>query len=278
LAPKRFPCKQYSNKLKIWEMFVRLINKTVLLAFALVSVPSVAQAALQGRDLNGSPDSFEAYYDTVLDITWLSDANYARTSGYDTDGFMTWSEAKTWASNLSFHDAVNNVTYDNWRLPETRPVDGENFNLTYSTDGSSDFGYNITSPNSELAYMYSVNLGNPGYYTPEGTVSDCFSSGLPCTNYDPITFFSGGYYGVGFFWSGTQFFNPDDAYPIPYDEAWAFGMHDGGQVAGSEFNTEGAWVVSPGDVGVATIPEVDTWAMLLAGLGLVGAMALRRHR
>ena len=29
-------------------------------------------------------------YDDVLDITWLQDANYAQTSGYDADGFMNW--------------------------------------------------------------------------------------------------------------------------------------------------------------------------------------------
>ncbi len=249
---------------------------SVLITFLAASLLSGAvQAALQGRDLDGDAATFEAYYDTVLDITWLGDANYARTSGYDADGTMAWSEAKTWTANLSIYDAVNGITYDNWRLPAISPVNGVNFNLSYRTDGSSDLGYNITSPGSELAYMYHVNMGNPGYYTPEGTVSDCFSSGLPCTSYDPITFFSGGYYGVGPFWSGTQFFNPGDAFPIPYDEAWAFGMHDGGQVAGSEFNTFGAWAVSPGDV--AAVPEADAWAMLLAGFGLVGAMARCRR-
>jgi hypothetical protein len=29
-------------------------------------------------------------YDTVLDIKWLQDANYAQTSGYDDDGRMNW--------------------------------------------------------------------------------------------------------------------------------------------------------------------------------------------
>jgi len=29
-------------------------------------------------------------HDTVLNITWLQDANYAQTSGYDADGKMTW--------------------------------------------------------------------------------------------------------------------------------------------------------------------------------------------
>lgn len=73
---------------------------TGLIAASLVS--GAAQAALQGRDLNGSAGSFEAYYDTVLDITWLADADYAKTSGYDADGYMTWTAANTWAANLSF--------------------------------------------------------------------------------------------------------------------------------------------------------------------------------
>ena len=60
-----------------------------------IGLSGAAQAALQGRDLNGSAASFEAYYDTVLDITWLADANYAQTSGYDADGRMTWSNATT---------------------------------------------------------------------------------------------------------------------------------------------------------------------------------------
>lgn len=32
-------------------------------------------------------------YDSVQNITWLADANYAKTSGYDDDGRMTWGEA-----------------------------------------------------------------------------------------------------------------------------------------------------------------------------------------
>jgi len=33
-------------------------------------------------------------YDTVLNITWLQDANYAKTSNYSTTGFMTWYDSK----------------------------------------------------------------------------------------------------------------------------------------------------------------------------------------
>ncbi len=50
-------------------------------------------------------------YDETLDITWLQDANYAKTSGYDADGVMTFDEASTWASTLVFGGT------DGWRLP-----------------------------------------------------------------------------------------------------------------------------------------------------------------
>lgn len=35
-------------------------------------------------------------YDSDQALTWLQDANYAKTSGYDADGRMTWDAATTW--------------------------------------------------------------------------------------------------------------------------------------------------------------------------------------
>ncbi|MBK7414557.1 MAG: DUF1566 domain-containing protein [Dechloromonas sp.] len=89
-------------------------------------------------------------YDDVLNITWLQDANYAKTSGYDADGRMNWANANAWAASLSYGG------YDDWRLPTLTPI-GANFNYNFSNNGSTDEGYNITSPHSEMAYMYYVN-------------------------------------------------------------------------------------------------------------------------
>jgi hypothetical protein len=57
-------------------------------------------------------------YDTLLDVTWLKDSNYAATqyanSGGtlgDADGLMSWDNATAWASSLS----VGGVS--GWRLP-----------------------------------------------------------------------------------------------------------------------------------------------------------------
>ena len=56
-------------------------------------------------------------YDTDLDITWLADANYAMTSGYDADGRMSWSDALAWAQQLDY------AGFTNWRLPTTLDPD-----------------------------------------------------------------------------------------------------------------------------------------------------------
>ena len=73
------------------------------LAVGLLFLISPAQPELLARG-NGMID------DTVLDITWLQDANYAFTSGNDDDGNMTWYEAVAWADQLVYEG------FDDWRL------------------------------------------------------------------------------------------------------------------------------------------------------------------
>ena len=55
---------------------------------AAVSGQGTWETTLQARDVDAN-GVVDAYYDTVLDITWLADANYVQTSGYDADGKMT---------------------------------------------------------------------------------------------------------------------------------------------------------------------------------------------
>lgn len=56
-------------------------------------------------------------YDDILNVTWLQDINYAKTSGYDSDGSMTFSDANAWAQNLIYYDSARDISYDSWRLP-----------------------------------------------------------------------------------------------------------------------------------------------------------------
>jgi hypothetical protein len=80
-------------------------------------------------------------YDSDQNITWMQDANYAKTSGYNGNGSfplggaMMWGLAMVWAENLVYGG------YDDWRLPTGAP-NGNNGN----TEG-------------EMRHLY-YNLGN----------------------------------------------------------------------------------------------------------------------
>lgn len=251
-------------------MITHKIRMAALVLAAGLSGP--AQAALHDR---GSG----LVYDDVLNVTWLQDANYGAGSIYDDiginggtaiDGRMTWQNAMNWTANLSYYDSVRKVTYDDWRLPSINPVNGTSYNYSGSAyDGSVDFGYNITNPNSELAYMFYVNLGNSGYFTTTGSVSGCFidSSNTCLKNTGPFVNLQPFVY-----WSSN------DDYASDASVVADFRMDEGYQSLISKDNSVCAWAVRNGDVGIAAVPEASTWVMLLVGLGLVGAAARRQRR
>lgn len=214
-------------------------------------------------------------YDDVLNVTWLGDANYAKTSNYDADGRMTWNAAKTWATNLSYYDSVRKVTYDDWRLASNTPV-GADWNYRNSNAGTTDAGYNITSPHSELSYMYYVNLGFKGYYSPTGMRQPdfgIFGNGLTGGERDDL-----GPNGVidnlqpWVYWSGAAYKEPGD----PASYASGFNAGYGYQGYWGQNNEFHAWAVRPGDV--AAVPEPEAYTLLLAGLGLLGGVAKRQRR
>lgn len=233
-------------------------RRNIALAAVLALAFSNAQAELFDR--GGG-----LIYDDVLNVTWLQDANYASTSGYAADGRMTWSDANGWAAGLVFGG------YDDWRLTKNSPV-GAAWNHEFSYDGMTDIGMNITSPNSELAYMYYVNLGLMGSYSTIGGLQQYFGVGG-----------NGGAPGevdVGFFkniqsqgyWSGTT----SGYYG---NHAYVFYTDNGGQTVYDKQNyIFYAWAVRDGDVAsvAAPIPEPETYAMMLVGLGFLGLIGKPR--
>lgn len=225
-------------------------TRTMLIASSLIAaslVSGTAQAALQGRDLNGSIGSFEAYYDTDLNITWLAAANNTA---------MTWAAANTWAANLSFTDGVN--TYDNWRLPIVIDTGTSGCDFAYT---STDCGYNVNTATSEMAHLFYDELGNKAYFTTAGASPQ---AGWGLTNTGPFTNLQ---LQPGIYWSGS-------VYAPDISRAWYVDFSIGRQYHNPTYAGYYALAVSPGDV--AAVPEADTWAMLLAGLGLVGWRTQRR--
>jgi DUF2075 family protein len=87
----------------------RRLQAVVSSLFLCVPTTSV-EAELESR-LGG-----DAYYDTTLDITWLTDANAIAGTIWDDgpstiDGFASWFSAQDWVGNLT----VSGI--GGWRLP-----------------------------------------------------------------------------------------------------------------------------------------------------------------
>lgn len=237
--------------------------KPTLLASALLFASFNTQAALTSYNPNG----VELVYSSISDVTWTKDANLFKAL-YDVDNtliskiaavtlsyndpahglqtidagdFNTDTGRVTWWGALAFVDYLNSISYggsDQWRLP---------------TVANADFGYdtsNGTAAGAELSELFYQELG--------GTLGNPIPNTATFDNEQT-------YY---HYWSDTE-------YALDPTYAWFFGTHQGyqdGYVKSYQFR---AWAVSPGQV--AAVPEADTVAMLLAGLGILGAVMRRRR-
>jgi hypothetical protein len=244
------------------------LNFKLLLVVLVLSLFSAASshASLVGRDLDGNLSTTEAYYDTVLDITWLGDGNYAGTA-------MDWATANSWAAGLDPYGS--GIT--GWRLPDTNPIDGTTADdATYSYIGTEDRGYNMSAPGtlyagstaSEMAHLFYNTLGNLAYCDP-GTSTTCsHQSGWGLSNTGPFSNIQSARY-----WSATE-------YAPNTDYAWIFGMDGGGQNGHNKTLNYYAWAVHSGTVGAAVGAAVVPVpaAVWLFGSGLLGLVGLGRRR
>jgi hypothetical protein len=248
---------------------LNLIAATLLCAF----IPTIASAAsisgngtwestLQGRDLDGDLSTAEAYYDTVLDITWLADANYAYTTGYNANGSMNWPTANAWLEYLNPYGSDINF----WRLPAT--VDVGNDGATYTdVHQGVDYGYNITT-HSEMSHMYYETLGNTAWYDTSGAETGCTLPDYCLTNTGPFSNIQ-----YDFYWSATEY--------APHTlMAWDFDFRNGYQDDHYKNFEQYVWAVHDGDVGVA-LPTSEVpipAAAWLFSSGLLGLLAMARKR
>jgi hypothetical protein len=196
-------------------------------------------------------------YDAAQQLTWLQDANYAQTSGYDSDGLMTWDASVAWADQLVFGG------WDDWRLWSVTDLGNDGCNLSFA--GGTDCGYNIDTTTSELGHLWYATLGNLAYYDTSGNGPQ---SGWGLTNTGPFQNFDAVRY-----WSGTE-------YAPNSGNAWLFSAFSGSQNNYDENGQFQAWAVRPGQVDVAALdaqPVPTPGTLWLVGAGLLG-LSLRRRR
>lgn len=240
------------------------------------------QAALEGR-MEIRTGYFQAWYDPVLDVTWLANANLAQTNSFGLpvsnlvnppDGSISFTGRMNWATANLWIEAMNEAKFlgvDRWRMPVVRPVDGVEFDYAFRHDGSADQGYNISAPGtvhagstgSEMAHMYYNTLGNLAWCDP-GFETSCVlqPGGGFLQNRGPFETLQAFNY-----WSGTEY------EPVP-SNAWRFGFQLGPQLAANKDLSFHVWAVMDGDIALIPLPPA-AW-LFAAALGLLAG--IRRSR
>ncbi len=235
---------------------IRLWDVVCACAFSLFSLPAHAVAisgqgtwetTLQARDLDGNTATVEAYYDVAQDITWLADANYPMTSGYDADGWMPWDDAVTWASSLT----VGGI--GGWRLPRFTDTAAPGCDQAFV---GTDCGMNVDTATSELSYMFYVHLGNLSYYDTSGNAPQPGWENSNTGPFDNLQYFS--------YWS-------DSVLATDSNQAWHFDFILGHQGGVNRTADQYVWAVQDGDIGTAVIPvPAAAWLFTSGLLGLAG--------
>lgn len=239
--------------------------KTTLLASSLLFASLNVHAELSSYNPNG----VELVYSSISDVTWTKDANLFKTL-YDADNSLiskitavtpTYNDAHfglrtlgaadfdtsngrvSWWGGLAFVDYLNSINYggsDQWRLPTlANKVDGFNTPI------------NGVEAGDEITELFYHELG-----------------GTEVNSIPDTAFFDNEQSYV--YWTGTEVGGN-----LP-NFGWAFYTSIGYQYSFSRNNFNfHAWAVTPGQV--AAVPEASSYAMLLVGFAVMGAVVRRRR-
>lgn len=249
-----------------------------------------AQAALTSITTSSGT---QLVYSSVSDVTWTKDANllgtwiasstdnnangladiidsiiayspfiinspnpYSPTGIYQLSNYDFGSNGATsWFGALAFVNYLNSISYagsNQWYLPTVDNLSrgfSTNTNGTFRGDESVELYYQELAGKPEYVYDNSN-----AYYQPDHG---------PKENINTFINLQFNYY-----WSGTEYA------PDPF-KAYIFDNDSGYQNLGAKASLAYAWAMTPGQV--TPVPEPESVAMLLLGLGVIGGV-MRRSR
>jgi hypothetical protein len=267
------------------------------LAFATVVAVAGCLASPASAELQARPGG--VFYDTVLDITWSGDANFAKTIGASATGLVNHQTANFLTQRYFYQNAATGVVYEDWRLPTLGPDIGnfDPFAIGYggvTPNGQGALGTGWGTPDdsgiySELGWMFYANLGGRPRCYAFTAGGDCIPDplgGLPLKTVGAPVVDTGPFANLqlAHYWTDVPLIGIYGG--SAYSTHWALTFLDGEQaprLSNSPDPLSYVWLVHDGDIGAVSlaeppgVPEPSTWATMLVGFASLGA-ALRRRR
>lgn len=269
----------------------QLVTATTLVISSLCATNT--QAALTSYTNNG----VDLVYSAVSDVTWLSDTNLLgtlmTTNGYSamvdsintassltvstTDFDNTVLGRTNWYGAMAFVDYLNSSLYGgsgNWQLPTVTDLGTQNCssnssgNFNFGTDCGFNVYRNGTDADNELAELYYIETGSIASYNTLGNRTHL--EGFNDTDNNFINLRSD----LGH-WSSTE-----ASFLGSNNLAWRTSLNDGYQYAEGKTELGYSLPLIRGQFTqqVTAVPEPQTYAMLLAGLGVLGFRQQQRKR
>lgn len=230
----------------------KLILKTALLAAAMLALPMSANAVPLVASVDGN-----LVNDTVAHLTWAADMNLMGTqaAGYTggSTAFFTQIIAD-WGSSTTFGSYTHTLAASDFTASGAMTWFGALAWVNYlnkpSYEGYSDWRL---PTGGELSYLFVTDLGNKANQSVLNTVGDTAEQMANLALFSNVK-------GTAY-WSGTDGGSNTAFY--------FYGGSLGNYGVNNKFYAVAVRDVSP-------IPEPETYALMLAGLALVGAAARRR--
>lgn len=222
---------------------------SAIILFVFIAGPAQATLLTIGQVTYGGSD-----YNLIYD----NDAPFGSVIWLDyTHASVSWRDQMSWANSLNMpavleYTFILNSGYSliwdgEWRLPST--IDGP---YEYGYDGSSTFGFNITS--SEMGHLFYNELGNLGYYDLRGSVNPDY-----------------GLVGAGPFQNlKADMYWTETTYAVAPFNAWVFTTATGSQdVRHKGGGYHPGLAVRSGRLEITPVPEPSTLLLLVSGLGVI---------
>jgi len=246
---------------------------TIFIGMSIMGLTAAAQAVaipgqgswettLQGRDLDGDiSNGFEAYYDTVQNMTWLADANYIKTAGINQTGSVDQTNITITAYDIA--DWGLPATSIKYNLPCQWYSNGAGYQPSYICTGEPA---TIQLENSTTAYdiLFGTILGN----------KSSSGSNYAVVNTGPFSNVQQGEYLTN---APAQYWDLDGVAAKVVTFSTITGQLERRSEAyyytpAYNYSSYAMWTKA-GDVGA--VPEASTWALMVLGLAGIGLMSTR---